>query len=66
MHEKVINSPKLCCAFGATGTWLPIAHLVHNENGNFALSIPSEENDQISLQHLNQYIYSLEVTREAI
>ena len=52
--------------FVATGTWLPVNHLVRDEDGNCAgpVTIPAEA--EVKLQHLPEYRYVEQVPRAAV
>ena len=64
-HEELVKSD--ACkqrAFVATGIWLPVLHLVHDENGvnNGPETVPKESHEK--LQHLNEYKYTDQCPQE--
>jgi len=54
-HEKLTASGCYWRAFIATGTWMPIWHLLKDEDGIQIGPCNVPEDAQVSLQHLSEY-----------
>ena len=59
-HMCSSGSLKLKRAFIATGTWMPVAHLINNN-----IEEP-EEDGEVKVQHFDDYVYRQRVNRETV
>lgn len=67
IHEKLCRANAFKRHFHATGSWLPITHLIRDENGNTNPNIETpEEEGQINIQHFKEYNYSEAVTAKTV
>ena len=69
IHEKMCKSTAFHHAFFATGTWLPISHLIRNND----LAVPALENAShleveklVKIQHFKEYKYTEKITPAAV
>jgi hypothetical protein len=68
IHEKLAKTDLFQRAFVATGTLLPVKHLMRNESGaigNCSIVSPEEES-MVKLQHFPEYKYSVAVTADKV
>eukprot|EP00956_Cyclotella_meneghiniana_P020812 scaffold37180_cov23-Cyclotella_meneghiniana.AAC.2 len=72
IHEKLCKSDAFKRAFHATGTWLPINHLIRDESTlqnatvNNATVNPTDADKSVDIQHFKEYKYTEKITPEAV
>ena len=68
IHEKVCNSDAFKRAFHATGTWLPITHLIRDDSSsvNASTNSPTEVEKLVKIQHFSEYKYTEKITLHAV
>lgn len=67
-HRKLTASDSYLRAFIATATWMPVSHLMEQDDDNNDVEQPSNapQDYQVSLQHLSDYNYAQLFCKEKI
>ena len=65
-HEKLTKAKNYHRAFIATANWMPVPHLMRNDDGSFNGDANVPEDYEVSLQHLSEYDYAEQFSRDKI
>ena len=65
-HEQLTESNTYWRGFIATGTWMPISHMVKDAEGNYPGPQNAPEDSKVNLQHMNDYDYHNRFIRDKV